>query len=101
MIDRHRHEDVRDRGEFPGGVGLRFVCHRHNRSIRRAVAPLSREHVETFDRARQSHGGIDIAFWKMKTKSVCDEGGADQQKKAERQHYDGWIATDEIGEWPA
>ncbi len=34
----------------------------------------------------------------MKAKSVGDQGRADQQQKAEREHHDGWIAMNEIRE---
>ena len=68
-------------------------------SVRSAGLPAApRQHVEPFDQRREAHGGVDVALRHMEADAVGDQRHADHQQEAQRQHDDGRVLGDEVGE---
>src|SRR5688572_12496884 len=59
------------------------------------LAALAHAQVEHLDEDRERHREIDVALWDVLSETFGDEHRANQQEKAEREHFDGWMALDE------
>ncbi len=61
-----------------------------------SVGCPSREHVQTLDKSREGHCGVDVALWNVGTETFGDQRHADHEKEAERQHDHCRIGLDEF-----
>ena len=63
-----------------------------------ATPRVAGEHVEQLHQRRKRHGGINIALRNMEAHAFGNQRRADHHQEGERQHDDGRVAFDEIGE---
>ena len=47
--------------------------------------------IEHFDKHREAHGEIDVAFWNMNSEAINHERQADEQEETQGKHLDRWM----------
>ena len=62
----------------------------------RACAPF--EHIEAFNKRRERHRRVDIAFRNLGSKAFRYQYRTDHQEKSQSQHENGGVRIDEVGE---
>jgi len=50
--------------------------------------------IEHFDKHREAHGEIDVAFWNVNPKAIDHERQADEQEETQGKHLDRWMFRD-------
>src|SRR5258706_14257548 len=78
---------------------LRSACGLVQRAIVLGRLPAAlpfaaRGHVQALDQAGEGHGGVDVALRHMHPEAVGDQGRADHQQEAQRQHHHAGVAVD-------
>src|SRR6186997_1083529 len=54
--------------------------------------------IKDFNADRKGHGEIDITFRDFTMETLGHEHNADEDKKAEREHFEGRMAVDEVAD---